>query len=301
MLNAVLVFCAVVLLFVYLLVKNYDDDSVISSSTAEEGRKTKDWSKRRKRKGKAAAAKKSKALPAAAGDAAPGRAGEDGSSQNRRAKHQLDAQEWPTLGETPQHEAQEEEEEEEEDLAALHAEMLKAARSHAGGSSSSDNKGMAGKAMAAGDGRESARRNSGRIGVGDRVEGRFEAGAEWFPAVVTKLLHGGFVNLLYDDGERETRVPLALVRHRGATAAMTMDSDSGDSSDEGAEAPRLPTAKQRSKQADGWEVMVQKPKKTRVERVESRIEANSNLKNRLKRQKKREKELAAREALRKKL
>lgn len=49
------------------------------------------------------------------------------------------------------------------------------------------------------------------------------------------------------------------------------------------------------------QVIVQKPKKTRVERVESRIEANSNLKNRLKRQRKREKELAAREALRKKL
>ena len=49
------------------------------------------------------------------------------------------------------------------------------------------------------------------------------------------------------------------------------------------------------------QVIVQKPKKTRVERIESRIEANSNLKNRLKRQKKREKEIAAREALRKKL
>ncbi|CAB1107337.1 unnamed protein product [Ectocarpus sp. CCAP 1310/34] len=300
MLNAVLVFCAVVLLFVYLLVKNYDDDSVISSSTAEEGRKTKDWSKRRKRKGKAAAGKKSKAVPAAASSAAAGRAGEDGSSRNRHAKHQLDAQEWPALGGTNQQEAQEEDEEE-EDLAALHTELLKAARSHAGGSSSGDNKGVAGKTMAAGDGRGGARRNGGRIGVGDRVEGRFEAGSEWFPAVVTKLLHGGFVNLLYDDGERETRVPLALVRPRGTTAAMTVDSDSGDSSDEGADAPRLPTAQQRSKQADGWEVMVQKPKKTRVERVESRIEANSNLKNRLKRQKKREKELAAREALRKKL
>lgn len=49
------------------------------------------------------------------------------------------------------------------------------------------------------------------------------------------------------------------------------------------------------------QVMMQKPKKTRVERIESRVEANSNLKNRLKRQRKREKELAAREALRKKL
>lgn len=53
MLNALLVFCAVVLLFVYLLVKNYDDDTVISSTAVKEGApssgKAKDWSKRRKR------------------------------------------------------------------------------------------------------------------------------------------------------------------------------------------------------------------------------------------------------------
>ena len=26
-----------------------------------------------------------------------------------------------------------------------------------------------------------------KVGVGDRVEGRFEAGTEWFPAIVTKV------------------------------------------------------------------------------------------------------------------
>lgn len=30
-------------------------------------------------------------------------------------------------------------------------------------------------------------RSNGRIGVGDKVEGRFEAGTEWFPATVTKV------------------------------------------------------------------------------------------------------------------
>lgn len=50
--------------------------------------------------------KKSKAPPNAADDAATDRSGEDGSSQNRHAKHQLDAQEWPTLGGPPQHEVE---------------------------------------------------------------------------------------------------------------------------------------------------------------------------------------------------
>lgn len=70
-------------------------------------------------------------------------------------------------------------EEGEEDLAALHAEMLKAATSVATG------KGGGGKIKAAEGGRDG--RQTGRIGVGDRVEGRFEAGTEWFPAVVTKV------------------------------------------------------------------------------------------------------------------
>jgi len=58
MLNALLVFGAVVLLFVYLLAKKYDDDAVISSSSTaalSSAGKAKDWSKRRKRKGKPAA------------------------------------------------------------------------------------------------------------------------------------------------------------------------------------------------------------------------------------------------------
>lgn len=57
--------------------------------------------------------------------------------------------------------------------------MLNAAKSAA------TEKGVGGKAKAGEGGRDV--RKSGRIGVGDRVEGRFEAGAEWFPAVVTKV------------------------------------------------------------------------------------------------------------------
>ena len=49
------------------------------------------------------------------------------------------------------------------------------------------------------------------------------------------------------------------------------------------------------------QVMTQKPKKTSQQRAEAREERSSNAKNRLKRQRKREKEVAAREALRKKL
>ena len=68
----------------------------------------------------------------------------------------------------------------EEDLAALHAEMLKAAAKSAATDKDGRGKGRAGE------GARDSRKN-GRIGVGDKVEGRFEAGAEWFPAVVTKV------------------------------------------------------------------------------------------------------------------
>lgn len=43
------------------------------------------------------------------------------------------------------------------------------------------------------------------------------------------------MNLLYDDGERETRVPLSLVRHRGAPEAWCSDSDDGSESDDSEE------------------------------------------------------------------
>ncbi|CAN0076788.1 unnamed protein product [Pylaiella littoralis] len=224
--------------------------------------------------------------------------GVSGGDRRRRSLQQargaggkvLDAEDWPTLGGSPA------DQEEEEDLAALHAEMLKAKRS-AAATADGNVSGVAGKGKLAAGGR-----NSGRIGVGDKVEGRFEAGTEWFPATVTKTLHGGLVNLLYDDGEAETRVPLSFVRHRGATADESSDSYASSDSDSSDKELHRPAAAQATKKlADGWEVMMQKPKKTRVERIESRVEANSNLKNRLKRQRKREKELAAREALRKKL
>lgn len=58
--------------------------------------------------------------------------------------------------------------------------MLKAARSVA------TEKGGGGTGKG-GEGGRGGGQKSGRIGAGDRVEGRFEAGAEWFPAVVTKV------------------------------------------------------------------------------------------------------------------
>lgn len=48
---------------------------------------------------------------------------------------------------------------------------------------------------------------------------------------IRQTLHGGLVNLLYDDGEPETRVPLSLVRHRGAQLSGSSDSDANSDSD----------------------------------------------------------------------
>lgn len=75
----------------------------------------------------------------------------------------------------------------EEDLATLHAEMLKASR---GAATEQQGGGGKGKGKAGEGGGRGGGRKTGRIGVGDRVEGRFEGGAEWFPAVVTKVRSG---------------------------------------------------------------------------------------------------------------
>lgn len=48
---------------------------------------------------------------------------------------------------------------------------------------------------------------------------------------IRQTLHGGLVNLLYDDGEAETKVPLSLVRHRGAPSGGSSDSYSSSDSD----------------------------------------------------------------------
>eukprot|EP00904_Undaria_pinnatifida_P006973 jgi/Undpi1/3405/HiC_scaffold_15.g06778.m1 len=239
------------------------------------------------------------------------------SSNNRgrgMPKHQkLDVNEWPTPlgsqgGEKPLPQPArpstqpEQQEEEEEDLAALHAQLLKA-------SQSSNNAAAAAGAIHNRTGTADGRVKTGTIGVGDKVEARFEGGMEWFPAIVTKTLHGGLVNLLYDDGERETRVSLSLVCHRGARgnaspgsdSVSDSDSDAGDEAEPARAYNPVPVGGGGKARGNGWMVMAQKPKKTSQERVESRAEASSNLKNRIKRQKKREKEVAAREALRKKL
>lgn len=65
-----------------------------------------------------------------------------------------------------------------EDLAALHASMLRAAKH---------------SEAAAAEGNERAiraRRQSGRITVGDKVDARFGGGTSFFPAVVTKVRQG---------------------------------------------------------------------------------------------------------------
>lgn len=49
--------------------------------------------------------------------------------------------------------------------------------------------------------------------------------------MLRQTLHGGLVNLLYDDGERETRVSLSLVRHRGVQGSDFPLSDTVSDSD----------------------------------------------------------------------
>ena len=48
---------------------------------------------------------------------------------------------------------------------------------------------------------------------GARVEARFGGGAAWYPGAVAKV-HAGIshVDVQYDDGDLEERVPLTLVR-----------------------------------------------------------------------------------------
>lgn len=49
--------------------------------------------------------------------------------------------------------------------------------------------------------------------VGERVEGRFGGRDKWYSAVVSRIGQQGTVDLDYDDGDKETRVPVRLVRN----------------------------------------------------------------------------------------
>lgn len=56
--------------------------------------------------------------------------------------------------------------------------------------------------------------------------------------------------MLYDDGERETRVPLSLVRHRGAPEPWCSESDASSESDRSEEGVNV-KVHERRKGADG--------------------------------------------------
>jgi len=51
-----------------------------------------------------------------------------------------------------------------------------------------------------------------RMPKGMAVEGRFEAGDEWFPGVISKVNAGATYDINYDDGDVEKSVPALLVR-----------------------------------------------------------------------------------------
>lgn len=65
---------------------------------------------------------------------------------------------------------------------ALHAELLKASKASSVAAVAAAGRGVGSSAGATDRGGK-----TGIIGVGDKVDGRFEAGVEWFPAVVTKV------------------------------------------------------------------------------------------------------------------
>ena len=48
--------------------------------------------------------------------------------------------------------------------------------------------------------------------AGDRVVGRFNAGASWYPGTIEKVAEDGTVDISYDDGDREKGVQPSLVR-----------------------------------------------------------------------------------------
>ncbi|CAN0110081.1 unnamed protein product, partial [Scytosiphon promiscuus] len=257
MLDALVVLCCVLGVFFWWLAKNYDTSSSEQDPRDEQEKpvsgRRRGRGRNKKGRDKDKNAKTTKVQQLSAADTASTDVQRSVKSR-RPGKQQLDAQEWPTLG-ADNDQGLPYQQEEEEDLAVLHAKMLNAARSSPPGGSHKDGSTADRRGTVAG-----GRRTRGRIGVGDKVEGRYEAGAEWFPAVVTKTLHGGLVNLLYDDGERETRVPLNLVRHRGSVAGTPSDdsessSESDDSSEEEAGVRNFPAVAPETsrKQADGWE------------------------------------------------
>lgn len=209
-------------------------------------------------------------------------------------KQALNDQEWPTLGKIVKRDPSTLDPK--ANLAAIHAALLDAKQGQLPRAAEATKSG----------GREN---NTGRMYVGDRVEARFEGGFEWFPATITKMLHGGLVNLAYDDGGKENRVHSSLLRRPGLGAEQMSDEgeeETGSKPEDFAAAENATRSfaggrhGQELKRSD-WKVQNRKVKKAPQERQEARVEANTNLKNRLKRQKKREKEVAAREALRKKL
>ncbi|KAJ1452929.1 hypothetical protein M885DRAFT_525609 [Pelagophyceae sp. CCMP2097] len=78
-----------------------------------------------------------------------------------------------------------------------------------------------------------------RFNAGDEVEARFKGGAQYHAARVGLRHADGTYDLLYDDGDREARVPAALIRPRAAAAARAeRRRPPSDDSDDGARRPR---------------------------------------------------------------
>ena len=62
---------------------------------------------------------------------------------------------------------------------------------------------------------------TGPIQEGDKVQGNYHGSGQWYPAVVDRVRGDGTVDLDYDDGDREVRMDLSLVRHPPPATTIT--------------------------------------------------------------------------------
>ena len=59
--------------------------------------------------------------------------------------------------------------------------------------------------------------------VGDKIQGRFRGGSDWFDATIKTLLDGNLYHLVYDDGDEETGVSVDKIRKKNIEVKVNND------------------------------------------------------------------------------
>lgn len=62
-----------------------------------------------------------------------------------------------------------------------------------------------------------------KIGVGDKVEGRYKGGHRWYPGVVQAIHCNGTYDIRYNDGDTEREVAHSLVRGKGVVSVDSLE------------------------------------------------------------------------------